>query len=173
MPTVTNQTYGTYVPVTVTNLQSLASDDIDPFTGWQSARIDFQAAIKPVDVEFVFSLPTAATAPAGSAVVVVYVVPWVLAADGTTWIAGANLGTTTLPTGVEGTASLSDPNSMRTARPAPYKIISQPINGYFSLAALFDGIVPDAVSLVLSNRTGAALSTGCVVAYKPITYTHT
>ena len=173
MSTVTNQTWGTYTALTVTNLQSLASDDTDVFVGWQSARIDLQTTLKPDDMEFVVSLPTAATAPAGTSAVIVYLVPWVTTDGGTTWVVGANLGTTTLPSGTEGAASISDPNSMKFAGSLPYKITSQTINGYITVAALCGGIVPDAVSLVVSNRTGAALSTGCVIAYRPITYTHT
>lgn len=173
MATVTNQTWGTYTALTVTNLQSLASDDTDVYAGWQSARIDLQTTLKPDDLEFVISLPTAATVPAGSAAVVVYLVPWVTTDGGTTWVAGANFGTTTLPTGTEGTASMSDPNSMKLAGSFPYKITSQTINGYITAAALCGGILPDAISLAVRNSTGAALSTGCVIAYRPITYTHT
>ena len=173
MATVTNQTWGTYTALTVTNLQSLASDDTDVYAGWQSARIDFQTALKPDDVEFVISLPTAATAPAGTSAVIVYLVPWVTTDGGTTWVAGANFGTVTLPSGAEGLANMSDPNSMRFAASLPYKITSQTINGYITAAALCGGIVPDAISIAVSNRTGAALSTGCVIAYRPITYTHT
>jgi hypothetical protein len=61
---------------------------------------------------------------------------------------------------------------MKLAAVLPYKITSQPIDGFFNIAALFGGIVPDGWSLALRNNCGAALGTGCVVAYRPITYTN-
>ena len=170
--TVTTQTYGAYTAMTVTNLQSLASDDTDVFAGWQSARVDNQTTVGADDYEIVISLPTSAVAPAGTSAVVAYLVPWVTTDGGTTWIAGANFGTTTLPAGTEGLANISDPNSMRFAGSFPYKITSQPINGAVTVAALFGGIVPDGWSIALRNSTGAALSTGCVVAFRAIKYNH-
>ena len=173
MATVTNQTYGAYTALAVTALQSLATKDTDVYTGWQSARIDNLTSVKADDYEIIISLPTAATAPAGTSAVIVYLIPWVVAADGTTWAPAANFGTVTLPSGADAAANISDPNSMRFAASLPYKITSQTINGFITVAALCGGIVPDAWSLAVSNRTGAALSTGCVIAYRPITYTHT
>ena len=37
--TTDNIAYGTYTAMTVTNLQSLANDAVDPFAGWQSALV--------------------------------------------------------------------------------------------------------------------------------------
>ena len=168
--TTENTAYGTYTAMTVTNLQSLAIDTTDPYAGWQSARVDNQTSVKADDFEVQILLSTAATAPANDSLVYVYVVPWVY--DGAAWTPAANFGTTTRPTGSEGTASISDPNSMKLAAVLPYKITSQPIDGFFNIAALFGGIVPDGWSLALRNNCGAALGTGCVVAYRPITYTN-
>lgn len=168
--TTLNPAYGTYTAMTVTNLQSLAIDTTDPYAGWQSARVDNQSSVKADDFEVQILLSTAATAPANDSAVYVYVVPWVY--DGAAWTPAANFGTTTRPTGSEGTASISDPNSMKLAAVLPYKITSQPIDGFFNIAALFGGIVPDGWSLALRNNCGAALGTGCVVAYRPITYTN-
>ena len=168
--TTLNPAYGTYTAMTVTNLQSLAIDTTDPYAGWQSARVDNQTSVKADDFEVQILLSTAATAPANDSLVYVYVVPWVY--DGAAWTPAANFGTTTRPTGSEGTASISDPNSMKPAAVLPYKITSQPIDGFFNIAALFGGIVPDGWSLALRNNCGAALGTGCVVAYRPITYTN-
>jgi len=164
-----NIAYGTYVAMTVTNLQSLANDAADVFAGWQSARVDNQTATKAVDFEVQILLSTAATSPANDQAVYVYVVPWVY--DGAAWTPAANFGTTTRPTGSEATANMSDPNSMKGPIVLPYKITSQPIDGYFNIAALCGGVTPDGWSLALRNCTGAALGTGCVVAYRPITYT--
>jgi len=161
--------YGTYVAMTVTNLQSLAIDTSDPFAGWQSARVDNQTTTKAVDYEVQILLSTAATTPANDKAVYVYVVPWMY--DGSAWTPMANFSTTTRPTGSEGTASITDPNSMKGPYAMPYIITSQPIDGHFNIAQMCGGIVPDGWSLALRNNCGAALGTGCVVAYRPITYT--
>lgn len=168
--TTDNIKYGTYTALTVTNLQSLANDSTDPFAGWQSDRVDNQTSVLADDFEIFVHLPTAATAPANDQAAYVYVVPWVY--DGSAWHLGANFGTTTQPTGAEGTASMSDPNSMKLAAAIPYKITSQILNGYFTLGTLFGGDVPDGFSLAIRNCTGAAFLTGCVVGYRPITFTN-
>ena len=172
MATVASTTYGTYTALTVTNLQSLAIDTSDPFAGWQSDRVS-NLSTQALDYEVVFTLPMAATAPANDSTVYFYVVPWVTTDGGTTWIPGGNFGTTTEPTGSEGTASISDPNSMKGPLGFPYKITSQKIEGYFTIAQLCGGVVPDAWSLAFRDNCGAALSTSCVVSYRPITYTST
>ncbi len=163
-----NPAYGTYVALTVTNLQSLANDASDPYAGWQSDRVDNRSTLAD-DYEVRIHLPTANTSPANDAAAYVYLVPWVW--DGSAWGAGGNFGTTTLPTGSEGTANMSDPNSMRLAISLPYKIAQQIMQGYVAVASLFGGNVPDGWSVAIRNCSGAALSTGCIVAYRPITYT--
>lgn len=164
--------YGTYVALTVTNLQSLANDATDPFAGWQSARVS-NLSLLADDFEIFVHLPTANTAPGSDQAAYVYLVPWITTDGGTTWVAGGNLGTTTLPTGTEGTASISDPNSMRGPIVLPYKVAQQILQGSFTVGQLFGGLVPDGFSVVIRNSTGAALVTGCVVAHRPITYTIT
>ncbi len=166
MATVT-MNYGTWTSMTVTNLQSLANDASDVFAGWQSARVDNQTTTKAMDFEVQILLSTAATAPANDQAVYVYAVPWMY--DGSTWTPAGNFGTTTRPTGSEATANMSEPNSMKRALVIPYKITSQPLDGYFTIAQAC-GIAPDGWSLALRNCTGAALGTGCVVAYRPIKY---
>lgn len=167
--TTENIAYGTYTAMTVTALQSLANDATDPFAGWQSDRVDNRTT-KAIDYEVQILLSTAATAPANDSSAYVYLVPWMH--DGSTWTPMANFGTTTRPTGTEGTASMSDPNSMKGPIAIPYKITSQPLDLYFSVAALCGGIVPDGWSLAIRDCTGAAFGTGCVVAYRPITFTN-
>jgi len=167
--TTENIAYGTYVAMTVTNLQSLANDAIDPFAGWQSARVDNQTTLKASDYEIQVLLSTAATTPANEQAAYVYLVPWVH--DGSAWTPAANFGTTTRPSGTEGTASISDPNSMKGPVVLSYKIMSQPLDGFFTVGQFCGGVVPDGWSLAIRNCTGAALGTGCVVAYRPITYT--
>ena len=167
--TTENISYGSWTSMTVTNLQSLVNDSSDVYAGWQSARVDNQTSVKAIDFEVQILLSTAATAPAGTQNVYVYVVPWIY--DGSTWTPAANFGTTTRPTGSEATANMSDPNSMKGPLAIPYKITSQPLDGYLTLAGMC-GQCPDGWSLAIRNDTGAALGTGCVVAYRAITYTN-
>lgn len=169
--TTTNIAYGSYVAMTVTNLQSLANDATDVFAGWQSARVDNQSSIKAVDYEVAVRLPTANTTPANELAAYVYVVPWITTDGGSTWNPAANFGTTTLPSGTEGTANISEPNSMKGPIALPYKIAQQVLSGWFSIAQMCGGVCPDGWSLAIRNSTGAALSTGCVVEYRPITFT--
>jgi hypothetical protein len=165
-----SQSYGTYTALTVTNLQSLANDATDPFSSWQSARVSNVSTLA-LDYEIIVDLSTANTAPANDQCAYVYLVPWVTTDGGTTWITGGNFGTTTLPTGSEATASISDPNSMKGPIAIPYKIAQQRLECYFTVAELCGGQCPDGWSVAIRNCTGAALSTGCVVAYRAITNT--
>ena len=161
--------YGTYAAVTVTNLQSLANDATDPFGGWQSARLSNLSDLA-FDREFVIDLSTATSAAANDKAAYVYLIPWVTTDGGTTWLPGANFGTTTVPTGSEGTCSITEPNTMTLAATLHYKDTSQRLQGTFSVLAAL-GWMPDAVSVAIRNCTGAALSTGCVVAHRPLKYT--
>lgn len=171
MPTL-NIAYGTYTALAVTNLQSLANDATDPFGGWQSARVSNLSALAR-DYEVFVDLSTANTAPGNDSAAYVYLVPWITTDGGTTWVPGGNFGTTTAPTGTDGTASMSDPNSMKGPVVIPYKIAQQRLQVAFSVAALCGGFMPDGWSVAIRNCTGAALSTGCVVAYRAITDTST
>jgi hypothetical protein len=161
--------YGTYTAMTVTNLQSLANDSTDPFGAWQSARVSNISTLAQ-DYEIFIDLSTANTAPANDSAAYVYIVPWVTTDGGTTWTAGGNFGTTTLPTGNEGTASISDPNGMHGPIALPYKVAQQRLQRAFSIFSTL-GWMPDAWSLAIRNCTGAALSTGCVVAYRTVNLT--
>lgn len=161
--------YGTYTAMTVTNLQSLANDATDPFGGWQSARVSNVSTLAQ-DYEIIVDLSTAATSAANDKAAYVFIVPWMTTDGGTTWIAGANFGTTTLPTGSEGTCSITEPNSMRQAIALPYKDTSQRLQGAFSIASVL-GYIPDGWSLAIRDCTGAAFGTGCVVAYRSLNFT--
>jgi hypothetical protein len=165
----TTVSYGTYTAMTVTNLQSLANDATDPFGGWQSARVSNVATLA-MDYEVTVDLSTAATAAANDKSAYVFLVPWTTTDGGTTWIAGGNFGTTTLPTGSEGTCTITEPNSMRFLGAMPYKDTSQRMQRSFLIAPAFGGVVPDGWSLAIRNASGAALGTGCVVAYRPVKF---
>ena len=56
---------------------------------------------------------------------------------------------------------MSDPNSMKLAAAIPYKVTSQPLDAYFNVAGVLNGIVCDGWSLAIRNNCGAALGTGC------------
>lgn len=173
--TVDQPAYGTWVALDVTNLQSLVSDSSDPFTSWQSIRVSNLVTLAD-DYEVRIHLPTTAHAPSGDAAAYIYAVPWLF--NGTTWAAGGNFGTTTLPTGVEGTASISDPNSMKGPYPLPYKVTSQIMQGWFPLTQFCGGLPPDGWSLAIRTYNcavggGQGLTTGCIVEYRPVTYTNT
>lgn len=168
MTTENKLKYGTYSALTVTNLQSLAADSSDPYAGWQSDRVDNTSALA-LDYEYRIHLTTANTSPAGAAAAFVYIVPWIY--NGSGWDVAGNFGTTTAPTGSEGTASMSEPNNMILAARIAYKIAQQPLECMFSLGAVC-GFIPDGHQIVIRNETGAALSTGCVVANRPITSTN-
>jgi hypothetical protein len=161
--------YGTYTAMTVTALQSLANDATDPFGGWQSERVSNVSTLA-MDYEVTVDLSTAASAAANDKAAYVFLVPWMTTDGGTTWIAGGNFGTTTLPTGSEGTCSITEPNSMRFLGALPYKDTSQRMQRSFLIAPAFGGVVPDGWSLAIRNASGAALSTGCVVAYRSVKF---
>lgn len=166
MATVT-QEYGTYTSMTVTNLASLANDATSPFGAWQSDRVDNRTTGAD-DYEIAIYIPMANTAPANDKALYCYVVPWVH--DGTNWDVAANFGTTTAPTGSEGTASIVDPNSMKGPISIPYPTQDMDVHSYFTISQLC-GTIPDGWSLAIRNCSGAAVdSSGIVIAYRPITY---
>jgi hypothetical protein len=150
----------------VAALQSLASDSTETYTGWQSEMVRTYADDTWINVY----LPTANTAPAGHKKAFVYVIPWMTTDNGTNWKPWANFGTASLPTGVEGTATASEPNSMELALRLPYEVAQQVLSGSFKLSSIFGDILPQAFSLFIRNETGAAFTTGCVVEYMHIAF---
>lgn len=172
MSTTNNLAYGSYTAMTVTNLQSLASDSSDPFAGWQSARVDNQSSVKALDFEILIDLSITTGTVSGDSAVYVFLIPWMTTDGGTTWIPGGNFATTTAPAGTEGTASISIPNSMKGPFALPVKVQSQSVQGLFTVSQMCGGIVPDGWSLAIYNNCGIALLTGQIVAYRAITTTN-
>ncbi len=168
--TTENIAYGTYTAMTVTNLQSLATDSTDTYTAWQSARVDNQTSVKATDYEIFVKLILTTGTISGDQAAYVYLVPWVTTDGGSTWVPGGNFGTTTEPTGSEGTATISDPNSMKGPIAIPAKVQSQNLEVFFTVGQMCAGVVPDGWSLAIRVNTGINLTTGCVVAYRAITY---
>lgn len=168
MPTV-KISYGTWTTLTVTSLASLANDATSPFGAWQSARIDNQTSELADDYEIIGKIPMANTAPANDKSLYCYVVPWVY--DSSAWNLGGNFGTTTAPTGSEGTASIVDPNSMKGPISIPYPTQDMDCNFFFNICQLC-GVCPDGWSLAIRNCSGAAVdSSGIIIAYRSVKYT--
>src|SRR5512135_546013 len=100
-----NIAYGTYTSMTITNLESLATDSTnDTYGAWQSALVDNRTTLAD-DYEIFVDLVLTTGTPANDYAAYVYLVPWVY--NGSAWVPGGNFSTTTAPTGSEGTASLS------------------------------------------------------------------
>lgn len=164
-----NILYGTYTAMTVTNLQSLATDASDPYAGWQSARVSNVATLADDYEVYVGLVLTTGTIGSATAAYV-YVIPWMTTDGGTTWLTGGNFSTVVAPTGTEGTASISDPNSMKGPISIPAKVQSQKLETYFTIAQTC-GVCPDGWSLAIRVDDGINLTVGCVVAYRPINET--
>jgi len=165
---VRNIAYGSYTAVTVTNLQSLASSAT---AGWQSGRVDNQTSVNAIDYEVFVKLTTANTAPANDKAAYVYLSPAITTDGGTTWL-HADQGTTTLPTGTEGTTTIvAGGGNMRLLGVLAYTTQNMTMQGSFNISNAVGQSIPDGFSIIITNFSGAALSTACVVAYRAITET--
>lgn len=168
MATTNSISYGTYTAMTVTNLQSLASSAT---AGWQSARVDNQSATKALDFHIFVKLTTANTSPANDKAAYVYISPAITTDAGTTWL-HADQGTGTLPTGSEGTTTIASPNNLRLLGVLEYTTQQMTMQKSFLLSNALGQNMPDGFSIIIINFTGAALSTACVVAYRPLNTTN-
>jgi len=164
-----NIAYGAYTAMTVTNLQSLASSLT---AAWQSDRIDNQSSVKAIDYEIFVKLPMTTVAPANDKAVYVYVSPAITTDGGTTWL-HVDQGTSTLPTGTQGTGFIGGyGGNLRMLGVLQATVASGPICGLFNLSNALGNSMPDGFSLIINNYTGAATSAaGCIVAYRAITET--
>mgnify|MGYP003424125063 CR=1 FL=1 len=146
--------------MTTTALQSLASSAT---VGWQSDRV---AITTELDVLIMVSLNPESTAPGGSRAAYVYLIPWYY--DGTNWYA-SSLGTTTLPTGTQGTCTIASPNNLKLLGVLMYTATNQDMQDSFLISNAFGNRLPDGWSLEITNDTGSALrSADNVVKYKKI-----
>lgn len=158
--------YGTYTAMTVTDLQSLASSAT---AGWQSDNVSNTTTLA-LDYEIFISLTTANTAPANDRCVYVYISP-AINTTGTTFL-HADQGTTTLPTGAEGTSTIvAGGGNLKQLGSLAYTTQQMTMQASFNLSNAVGNSMPDGFSIILVNYTGAALATGCVVAYRAITAT--
>jgi len=168
MSTTNKVAYGSYTALTVTNLQSLASSAT---AGWQSVRMDNQTSVLALDYEIAVKLTTANTAPANDKAAYVYISDAMTTDGGTTWLQ-ADQGTTTLPTGAEGTTTIASPNNLKLLGIMLYTTAQMTMQRSFMLSNAVGQFMPDGFSIIVINFTGAALSTSCVVAYRAITTTN-
>lgn len=168
MTTTRNIAVGSYTAMTVTALQSLASSAT---AGWQSARVDNQSSVKALDYEIVIKLTTANTAPANDRAAHIYISRATTTDGGTTWIHD-DQGTTTMPAGSEGTTTIvAGGGNMAVLGDLYYTTQQQVMERTFLLSQAVGRYMPDGFSIIVVNFSGAALSTGCVVAYRAITET--
>lgn len=157
--------YGTYTTLTTTHLQSLSNSAT---AGWQSAVIDNRTNLA-VDYEIFVSLPMANTAPASPYTAYVYAAPAVY--TGSAWLIG-DQGTTTLPTGSEGTTTIASTNNLSSLGELAYGTQNMTMQNWFTLSNGLGNTIPEGVVIIIINNTGAATqSSGCVVAYRQINYT--
>lgn len=154
---------GATVVMTVTNLQSLASSAT---AGWQSARVSNLSTLA-TDYEIMVKLTTANTAPANDKAMYIFVSAAYTSDAGTTWFQSSG-GTTTLPSGTEGTYTIASPHNLRLLGVLNYTTQQAVVQDTFLLSNCFGNRLPDGFSIIIINFSGAALSTGCVVDYSPI-----
>ena len=154
--------YGTHTALTITHLNSLASSQT---AGWQSAGIN-NTSTAATDYEISIKLTMADTAPANDKAVYVYVCPAYY--DGSTWYYSDG-GTTTLPSGTEGTYTIALPNDLVLVAVLNYTAQKMVLQKTFTIGAALGYVIPDGFSIIIINYTGAAIAaTGNMVAYKAI-----
>jgi len=155
LPTRTQKpSYGTNVAFTITNLSALASSAT---AGWQSVRV---SNLSTLATDYLVSVKAtmANTAPGNDKAIYVYALPWYTNDAGTTWFCPAQ-GTTTLPTGSEGTTTIASPNDLRLLGILNYTTQNMVCQNNFLLSNAFGNRMPHGWSLIIINYTGAALAT--------------
>jgi hypothetical protein len=123
--------------------------------GWQSDSVGLRQW-KCTDVKIGVKISMANTAPANDKAVYVYVYPiWY---DGSTWYF-ASQGTTTFPTGANGTTTIASPNDLIPLGILSYTTQNMVMQKQFMLSNAFGSTMPDAFGIVLIDYSGAALHT--------------
>jgi hypothetical protein len=159
----------TATAMTITNLSALASSAT---AGWQSARVSNLTAMAS-DYKITVRVSMANTAPANDKSIYVYAVPWGTTDGGTTWYSATG-GTTTSPSGSEGTYTIvsAAPTNFRLLGVLNYQTADMNPCDNFLLSNAFGNVIPDAWSLVIVNYSGAALETTSgannLVYYSPV-----
>jgi hypothetical protein len=161
--TTLSVSYGTRVAMTVTNL-ALANSAT---AGWQSALVDNRSTLA-IDYQVNVSLDMHNTAKGNDSAVYFFAVPWTY--NGSAWVPGGDLGTTTALTGSEGTATFGATFNLRPVLTLTYTATDQIINGQFNIGNLGGVAPPQGWSLAAYNYSGSAIDTP-LVQYIPITMT--
>lgn len=161
----TTLTYGANTSLTVTGLANLASSAT---VGWQSDRID-NTSTKALDYLIECTFPMASTAAANDKSIYVFACPAYY--DGGTWY-HADGGTTTLPSGTNGSYTLSTTlNNFTLVKSLNYVATGQTVQGTMSLSQAFGSTMPHGFSIIILNYTGAAMAaSGAKIQVTPITY---
>ena len=140
--------------ITALDTAGLAAKANSATVGWQSDTVGFRQH-KATDMKLGVKISFANTAPANDKACYIYACPWWY--DGTNWYA-ASQGTTTLPTGANGTTTIASPNDLVLLGVLSYTTQNQVCQKQFMLSSIFP-IMPDAVSFIVINYTGAAIHT--------------
>lgn len=156
------QSYGAISELVVTNLQTLSSSST---AIWQSTMVTC-STLKALDYKVFVKLPVNNTAPANDKAMYVFVNPFTNS-GGSVWLS-ADIGTTTLPTGVEGTATINSSSTLRLLGVLNYVTANQTVQNEWSVANSF-GSLPEGFSLLVENFSGATLASACAVLVQPIT----
>ena len=163
--TTTNISYGANTSLTVTGLASLASSAT---AGWQSDLIDNRTT-KAMDYLIEFTLPMANTAAANDKAVYVFICP--AYNDGSSWYY-TDGGTTTLPSGTNGSYTIGATNNLLLIKSFNYVATQQTIQGTVALSQAFGSTIPQGFSIIIVNYSGAAMaSSGAKIQLTPINYT--
>ena len=163
-----NIAYGTKTSMTVTNLNSLGNSAT---AGWQSDKVDNTSTLA-LDYEINIKLTMANTAPANDKAAYIYICPFYKDGGGT-WYASSQ-GTTTLPTGSQGTTTIAIPFNLKLLGVLNYTTQNMVLQDTFMLSNVFGNNIPDGFSIIIINFTGAAISgSGNIVQHTDITNTIT
>lgn len=159
---IASPSYGTLTALTVTNLNSLASSAT---AGWQSERIDNRTTLA-LDYAVSFKISLSSTATTNDKAIYCYVST--ATHDGTSWYHD-DQGTTTTPTGTQGTTTIGNPNNLKLLGVLAYTATGQVCQGTFLLSNAVGQYMPHGFSIIVINFTGAnTLGSGNVVQYVPI-----
>lgn len=158
-------TYGSPTSLTITNLNSLASSAT---AGWQSARIDNSSTLA-LDYLITVKIDLANTAAANDKAIHIYIS--CAGYDGSSWYQDDG-GTTTLPSGSEGTYTIGATHNLKLLGDLTYTATDQVVQGTFLLSSAVGQYMPRGFQIIIINYTGAAIAaSGNFVQYRPITET--
>ncbi len=159
------QSYGSLTLLASANFVGLSSSAT---AVWQSQLVDIASTDKAIDYDVFIRTAMTTAAPASDKALYVFVIPW--SSGSATWLAG-DLGTTTFPTGTEGTATINSSSVLKMLGVMSYVTAGQVVHGKFNLLNAFGSSLPDGFSLVIENFSGTPISTTSFVSVRPISET--